>query len=76
MVKESTGLIAGTIQGVWAAQKSCSKDAHSQMAFSEGFLKNYVKDRVSVSSKKTDFVLPGQESLKGRVVGRTFENLA
>lgn len=37
---------------------------------------NYVKDRVSVSSKKTNFVLPGQESLKGRVVGRTFENLA
>ena len=47
MVKESAGLIAGTIQGVWAAQKSCSKDAHSQMAFSEGFLKYYVKDRVT-----------------------------
>lgn len=51
----------------------------SPLGYHPSGLWNYVKDRVSVSSNKTYFVLPGQESLKGRVVRRTFtpaENLA
>lgn len=57
--------------------KSGKRDAWlshlSPVGYSElSGLWNYVKDRVSVSSKKTYLALPGQESLQGKVVGRTF----